>query len=183
MKVDKLTLVTVFDRTERLEAPLFQRPYVWNEERNWVPLWDSIREVAEQKVAGKNGRPHFLGAVVMDQLRTVMSKVSARQIIDGQQRLTTLQIALAAARDLSEELKHHKFALAFRKLTDNDFPLSVDPDEVFKVWPTNADRKPHITEPCCYCLLRSLLKQRITSCHSGSAKYRECSTSDNICSR
>lgn len=29
---------------------------------------------------------------------------------------------------------------AFRKLTDNDFPLSVDPDEVFKVWPTNADR-------------------------------------------
>ena len=40
MKVDKLTLVTVFDRTQRLEAPLFQRPYVWNEDRNWVPLWD-----------------------------------------------------------------------------------------------------------------------------------------------
>jgi uncharacterized protein with ParB-like and HNH nuclease domain len=140
MKVDKLTLVTVFDRTERLEAPLFQRPYVWNEEGNWVPLWDSIREVAEHKIAGRTARPHFLGAVVMDQLRTVMSKVSARQIIDGQQRLTTLQIALAAARDLSEELNQHKFALAFRKLTDNDFPLSVDPDEVFKVWPTNADR-------------------------------------------
>ena len=140
MKVDKLTLVTVFDRTERLEAPLFQRPYVWNEERNWVPLWDSIKEVAEHKIAGRPDRPHFLGAVVMDQLRTVMAKVSARQIIDGQQRLTTLQIALAAARDLSEELNQHKFALAFRKLTDNDFPLSVDPDEVFKVWPTNADR-------------------------------------------
>lgn len=140
MKVDKLTLVTVFDRTERLEAPLFQRPYVWNEERNWVPLWDSIKEVAEHKIAGRPNRPHFLGAVVMDQLRTVMAKVSARQIIDGQQRLTTLQIALAAARDLSEELNQHKFALAFRKLTDNDFPLSVDPDEVFKVWPTNADR-------------------------------------------
>ncbi len=107
MKVDKLTLVTVFDRTERLEAPLFQRPYVWNEERNWIPLWDSIKEVAEHKIAGRTNRPHFLGAVVMDQLRTVMAKVSARQIIDGQQRLTTLQIALAAARDLSEELNQH----------------------------------------------------------------------------
>jgi len=67
--------------------------------------------VAEHKVAGRNGRPHFLGAVVMDKLRTVMSKVSPRQIIDGQQRLTTLRIALAAARDLSEELNQHKFAL------------------------------------------------------------------------
>ena len=49
MKVDKLTLVRVFDRTERLEAPLFQRPYVWKEEENWVPLWESIREVADHR--------------------------------------------------------------------------------------------------------------------------------------
>src|SRR5450756_1549037 len=41
MKVDKLALGRVFDRTERLEAPLFQRPYVWNEDDNWVPLWDA----------------------------------------------------------------------------------------------------------------------------------------------
>jgi uncharacterized protein with ParB-like and HNH nuclease domain len=77
----------------------------------------------------------------MDQLHTVMAKVPARQIIDGQQRLTTLQLALAAARDLAEEIEEHKYALAFRKLTDNDVPLSEDPDEVFKVWPTNADRR------------------------------------------
>jgi uncharacterized protein with ParB-like and HNH nuclease domain len=140
MKVDKLTLVRVFDRTERLEAPLFQRPYVWNEERNWIPLWDSIKAVADHKIAGLTVRPHFLGAVVMDQLHTVMAKVPVRQIIDGQQRLTTLQLALAAARDLAEQLEQHKYAMAFRKLTDNDVPLSDDPDEVFKIWPTNADR-------------------------------------------
>jgi uncharacterized protein with ParB-like and HNH nuclease domain len=140
MKVDKLTVVRVFDRTERLEAPLFQRPYVWNEERNWVPLWESIKEVADHKIDGRVVRPHFLGAVVMDQLHTIMAKVPARQIIDGQQRLTTLQLSLAAARDLADELQQHKYALAFRKLTDNDVPLSDDPDEVFKVWPTNADR-------------------------------------------
>jgi uncharacterized protein with ParB-like and HNH nuclease domain len=33
MKVDKLNLERVFERTERLEAPLFQRPYVWQQKR------------------------------------------------------------------------------------------------------------------------------------------------------
>ena len=32
MKVDKLTLERIFERDERLEAPLFQRPYVWKQE-------------------------------------------------------------------------------------------------------------------------------------------------------
>ena len=37
MDVTKLMLSRLFDTTERLEAPLFQRPYVWNRERNGVP--------------------------------------------------------------------------------------------------------------------------------------------------
>ena len=35
MDVNKLTLDKVFDPTVRLEAPLFQRPYVWNQKKNW----------------------------------------------------------------------------------------------------------------------------------------------------
>ena len=38
------------------------------------------------------------------------------------------------------ELGQQKFSDAFRKLTDNDVPLSEDDDDIFKVWPTNADR-------------------------------------------
>lgn len=75
-----------------------------------------------------------------DQLRTPTGKVGARQVIDGQQRLATLQLAIAAARDLCRALGQEKFSEAFAKLTDNDVPLSEDPDDVFKVWPTNADR-------------------------------------------
>lgn len=86
-------------------------------------------------------RPHFLGTMVLDQLSTSTGKLSARQIIDGQQRLTTLQLALAAARDLCYCLDERRYGDAFKKLTENDTPLSEDPDEVFKVWPTNADRK------------------------------------------
>lgn len=140
MRADKLTVNGLFDLTERREAPLFQRPYVWKQEENWEPLWESIQAVAEKRVAEAQVRLHFLGTVVFDQLRTPSGKVGARQIIDGQQRLTTLQLGLAAARDLCLELDQRKFSDAFRKLTDNDVPLSEDADDVFKVWPTNADR-------------------------------------------
>lgn len=52
MRVDKLTLERIFERTERLKAPPFQRPYVWRRERNWQPLWDAIERVAELFLAG-----------------------------------------------------------------------------------------------------------------------------------
>lgn len=141
MKADKLTVNRIFDRTERLEAPLFQRPYVWNQQKNLEPLWESIKAIAQKRLEGTQLRPHFLGTIVLDQLNTPTGKVHARQIIDGQQRLTTLQLALAAARDYCNARGQKKYGDAFKKLTDNDVPLSDDPKDVFKVWPTNADQE------------------------------------------
>jgi uncharacterized protein with ParB-like and HNH nuclease domain len=141
MKVDKLTVGKIFDSTEtRFDAPLFQRPYVWEEDDNWSPMWESIRNLADKRLAGENVRPHFLGAIVLDQLETGTGRINLRQIIDGQQRLTTLQVVLAVARDLSQKMSLPKYAQSFEKLTKNDVPLSDDPHDVFKVWPTNADR-------------------------------------------
>ncbi len=136
----KLSIHSVFDKTERLEAPLFQRPYVWNKQDNWEPLWWGIRTVAERRLSGQTLRPHFLGAIVLDQLKTATGRVHARQIIDGQQRLTTLQLAMVALQDLCTELGIGRYAASLRKLTSNSEPLCTDPDEDFKVWPTNADR-------------------------------------------
>jgi uncharacterized protein with ParB-like and HNH nuclease domain len=141
MKVDKLTLERIFERDERLEAPLFQRPYVWKQEENWMPLWESTCTVAEKRLSGLPTRPHFLGTIVLDQVKTPLGRLHARQIIDGQQRLTTLQLALAAARDLCGKFSEHRYAKAFEKLVVNDVPLSDDPNDTFKVWPTNADRE------------------------------------------
>src|SRR3954462_11380320 len=100
MKVDKLALDRIFDRTERLEAPLFQRPYVWQRTRNWEPLWNTIRGVAEARFYRVGTRKSFLGALVPDHTGPPTTRLPARQIIDGQQRLTTFQLILAAARDL-----------------------------------------------------------------------------------
>ena len=94
------TLDEIFGPTIHLRAPLFQRPYVWKRDANWVPLWSVIRGAAELRLQQNVGRPHFLGAIVLNQLSTPTGGISAREIIDGQQRLTTLQICLVALRDL-----------------------------------------------------------------------------------
>jgi hypothetical protein len=146
MDVNKRTLEKIFDPTEQLEAPLFQRPYVWKQEKNWQPLWDSVQIIADKRLAGVNVHPHFLGTIVLDQLRNPTGTITARQIIDGQQRLTTLQLALAAIRDICRAVskdpndKVAQYQKTFAKLTHNDVPLSDDPDDIFKVYPTNADR-------------------------------------------
>jgi hypothetical protein len=38
----------VFMQPQRLVVPLFQRPYVWNEENQWEPLWHDVIRVAER---------------------------------------------------------------------------------------------------------------------------------------
>ena len=50
--------------------PVFQRPYVWKEEEQWVPLWDDIQETADRVYAhnehgSDSPKTHFLGAVVL----------------------------------------------------------------------------------------------------------------------
>jgi len=141
MKADSLTVRQLFVQDRRYLVPLFQRPYVWEKDGQWEPLWEDITKVAERRRDGHTAKPHFLGAVVLDQIRTVSTSFDARQIIDGQQRLTTLQILLAALRNLARQLQDADLERAFERLIRNDDPLNKDPDAVFKVWPTNVDRQ------------------------------------------
>jgi uncharacterized protein with ParB-like and HNH nuclease domain len=86
----------VFMQPQRLAVPLFQRPYVWNEENQWEPLWNDVARVAERVInkPAENHHPHFLGAVVLQQVQRQTGQMQERTIIDGQQRLTTLQLLL-----------------------------------------------------------------------------------------
>lgn len=141
MKPDKLSIYDLFQKDRRYVVPLYQRAYVWNETEQWEPLWDDIQRQAEACLASKTSSPrrsHFLGAVVLNVQKIVGSAVARSEIIDGQQRLTTLQIFICALRD---------FALAnasaqsskLNRLTLNE-DEKVGADSSFKVWPTNADR-------------------------------------------
>ncbi|WP_407542457.1 DUF262 domain-containing HNH endonuclease family protein (plasmid) [Deinococcus radiomollis] len=138
MDTSILDLYSLFHSDRRYIVPLYQRRYVWSQERQWVPLWQDIIGRADAVLAGGDVRPHFLGTVVLAPFKTSTRDVRANEVIDGQQRLTTLQLFLAAARDLTREIDPD-LNKAFNKLTDNDCTQKHQ-EQRFKVWPTLFDQ-------------------------------------------
>ena len=61
-------------------------------------------------------------------------------VIDGQQRLTTLQLFVKALH-LYAAKDSHWAAGEFERLYRNPPRAHVGPEEVYKVWPTNSDRQ------------------------------------------
>ena len=136
-----LTPTNIFKKDQQLLVPLFQRPYTWNRKEQWEPLWTDITRVAERLLNGNlNGRPHFLGAIVLQQLPNKTGDLDLRTVIDGQQRLTTLQIVLDSihAEFLRNNLPVH--AAKLQGLIENDEVFRKTKDDQFKLWPTNLDR-------------------------------------------
>lgn len=136
-----LTPTNIFKKDQQLLVPLFQRPYTWNRKEQWEPLWSDILRVAERILEGKDsGRPHFLGAIVLQQLPNKSGDLELRTVIDGQQRLTTLQILLDSihAEFLRNQLSVH--AAKLQGLIENDEVFWKSKDDQFKLWPTNLDR-------------------------------------------
>lgn len=132
----------IFNMPQRLLVPLFQRPYVWNEEKQWEPLWRDVERVAERLMASPNvvPQPHFLGAVVFQQIPNPAGDLQVRTIIDGQQRLTTLQIMLDAFHGELSRVGAERSALRLSNLVRNDDEYCNNYEDQFKVWPTNRDR-------------------------------------------
>ncbi len=142
METQVRTPQMVFMQPQRLIVPLFQRPYVWNEENQWAPLWEDVARVADRLLARpfEKHHPHFLGAVVLQQVQKQTGLMQERTIIDGQQRLTTLQLLLDALHAELQLAKAVTPALRIEPLVENAAPFCSRPEDRFKVWPTNRDR-------------------------------------------
>jgi hypothetical protein len=129
----------IFYNPQRLLVPLFQRPYVWNKERQWEPLWQDVKRVSERLLEGTESN-HFLGAVVLQQLPNELGSLSSRSIIDGQQRLTTLQLLFDAIQGELEFRQLPTYASQVKALVENPEAYRTSSEDVYKVWPTNRDR-------------------------------------------
>lgn len=79
--------------------PFFQRQYSW-QKKHWQTLWDDIMNLLEEESV-KGG--HFLGPLVCTPTAKFPGDIAGYQLIDGQQRLTTLTVLLVALRDLARE--------------------------------------------------------------------------------
>lgn len=98
------TLEKVFAR-DRFSIPSYQRDYAWRRE-NFEDLWEDLQEAIDSKE--KQG--HFLGTLVVSPNKDDKSKFD---IIDGQQRMTTIFMLLNILIDRSEfkETYRTKFLL------------------------------------------------------------------------
>lgn len=106
MKSDPVTVEGVFKDRRQYRVPFFQRHYVWSEETQWKPLWEDVSAKAEERRSEQLPVPHFLGAIVLDpQPRPGLRGVEIINIIDGQQRLTTLQFLISALAIIAREKK------------------------------------------------------------------------------
>lgn len=139
MKADSISVQDFFQAERRHLVPLYQRPYVWNREEQWEPLWEDLHALTELALDGHSIKPHFLGAIVLEQTKYSIHDLPTRVVIDGQQRLTTLQLLMASVRDLCNSLEDETITRRLDRLTRNE-NAKPNSDQRFKVLPTNLDR-------------------------------------------
>lgn len=86
--------------------PALQRPYTWEAKKQVDRLWEDIVE---------NDPPYYIGSIVAIMGEGTTSK---DQIIDGQQRLTTLNLILIAIRDVAKQLNKGDFDSIIEDIDD-----------------------------------------------------------------
>ena len=99
MKASETPLITFLQGPKQYLIPIYQRTYNWSE-KQCEQLWDDIVQVSQNDKIPS----HFLGSVVYIQRGIYQaSAVNSLMVIDGQQRLTTMTLLLAAIRKKLEE--------------------------------------------------------------------------------
>jgi len=86
-------------------VPFFQRHYAWTQ-KHWERLYNDVLALQEDD----QRMQHFLGPLVCTPCKHVPGEVTPYQLIDGQQRLSTLMVMLAAFRDLARDRKCNDLA-------------------------------------------------------------------------
>lgn len=132
MKASETQLQPVLEGSKQYVVPLFQRNYSWKQ-IDWETLWGDLTDLYESNIK----REHFLGAIVTMPVDMQPHGVSKYLLIDGQQRLTTLFLLLAALRD---EAKKRKIILAEQieeQYLTNKWAQGFNR---FKLLPTQGDR-------------------------------------------
>lgn len=144
MNPHKVTVDLIFTMHSRHLVPIFQRQYVWGEQDQWAPLWQDVilkaQELLTVPLPGRQPRKHFMGAVVLRGIPPTGLGYQAYEVIDGQQRLTTLQLLLIALRDYSRERELTPITNLLTGMTQNP-PYVGAEYEQWKVIPTTRDRQ------------------------------------------
>jgi uncharacterized protein with ParB-like and HNH nuclease domain len=135
-------VISVLGDQRRFVVPIFQRQYSWGEER-LAPFWDDVVAKAEEALQGKLKFSHYMGALILAPGGDgfVIGMTPRVLVIDGQQRLTTFQLFLAALREVGQQLGVPDIeSLVHSYLHVPRMTGDTKPDATFRLIPTPEDR-------------------------------------------
>ncbi len=104
----KILLRDIFSNDFVYKIPTYQRPYAWTTEETATLLNDLLEIMGDESDNTTQLSPYFLGTILLIQ----SNQTTEYQVVDGQQRLTTLTILLSVLRhlmnssDLTEYIYH-----------------------------------------------------------------------------
>lgn len=90
LSADDLVISEVLEGTKQIQVPDYQREYSWGKDQ-WSELWDDVYALTRER------DNHFLGSIVVIEKNS--GEMKTLELVDGQQRLTTISIFLCAMRD------------------------------------------------------------------------------------
>lgn len=139
MRAHEVTFLDLVQGEKQFQIPLYQRTYSWTDAQ-LAPLWRDILEQGEAMAGGQAHRRHFIGSVVIAPSPTTQAAgVQRWLVVDGQQRLTSLMLALAAIRDhLATTDGKNDPDRIHRQYLVNEFRQG---DDHLRLLPTQADRE------------------------------------------
>ena len=143
MKADPFRIGDVLKNSKRFVVPIYQRTYAWKIKPHLETFFDQVEAKATEHMSGNGHFPHYMGALlVIPRGAYSFGRMEVLDVVDGQQRLTTFQVFLAALRDLSRSLGETKTAELLGSLVLNsEGPELREPIERYKLYPTAYDRR------------------------------------------
>ena len=140
MQVNETTLQALLGGSKQFRVPLFQQTYTWKD-RDHGQLWRDILaqyEVAKSGPhAGGTETSHFIGSFVLAPSEAASATLPTFLVVDGQQRLTTLTLALAAVRDVAAVEDDQAMVRVSNQYLIN--PYADAPADRWKFIPTQDD--------------------------------------------
>lgn len=142
MDADDHPVEVVLKEARRFMVPLYQRKYQWGDKR-LEPFWADVTAKAVEVLEGNAKFEHYMGALILSPVGqgSQIGITPVVQVVDGQQRLTTFQIMLAALREVA---RHHELRDLIEHIDGYllNVPKSKDSDPLakFKLNPTPSDR-------------------------------------------
>lgn len=137
MDVQETRLREVLQGQTQYRVPLYQRPYSWTL-KQLERIWADILELAEAHLSSPSAT-HFTGSLVLS-TGQIGPNGTEFLVVDGQQRLTTLSILIAALRDHYADTEPDNPARVARLEETFLVDRFKQGDARLKLLPTQADR-------------------------------------------